>query len=189
MRRLIVCCGLTVTLAIGAGAAQAGWHEFWARTKTDWQRNNAWPEPFVTVDRSLARTPFLIMADNGWKMQNTIGDVLFEGETNQLNRAGELKVKYIVTQSVAHRRAVYVLRGETAEATATRLESVQVAISKYVPEGPLPPVNITETEPESTPGQYIDAINQAYQSTTPSPRLPPPQSNTSNTGSSGSSGT
>ena len=186
MRRLIL-SGLTISLALSAGTASAGWNEFWYRSKVDWHRNNAWPEPFVTADRHLAREPFLIMADNGWKMQNTIGTFLFDTETNRLNRAGELKVKWIVTQAVPHRRAVFVLRGDTAEATAARMESVQVAVSKFVPEGGLPPVNITDTEPDGTSGEYLDAVNRAIQSTIPSPRLPAVEGGGQGAGGSGGS--
>jgi len=186
MRRLILTCGLTVSLAVGPSNVQGGWHEFWARTKVDAQRNNAWPEPFVTADRQLARDPFVIMADNGWKLQNTIGTFLFDAETNQLNKAGELKVKWIVTQAVQYRRAVFVLRGETAEITAARVESVQLAVSKFVPEGHLPPVNLTDSEPDGTSGAYIDAVNQAINSSIPAPRLPAEQGGSG--GQSGGSG-
>jgi hypothetical protein len=172
MRRLILCCGLTATLALSAGTAGAGWHEFWARTKVDFHRNNAWPEPFQSADRQLQRQSFLIMENNGWKLENTIGKFLFDAETQQLNRAGELKVKFIVTQAVMHRRAVFVLRGDTAEETAARLESVQLAISRLIPEGPLPPVELTDTEPEGTSGEQIDAVTRAFNASVPAPRLP-----------------
>src|SRR6185295_127500 len=99
------------------GAGYAGDHPHWHRFWLDFHRNNAWPEPFLSADRVAARTPFCIQTDNGWKMQNTIGSYLFDPETQRVNQAGELLVKWIVSQAPAHRRAVFVLKGDSAEAT------------------------------------------------------------------------
>jgi hypothetical protein len=170
MRRLLSTGALVIGLTC-AGSAHAGWNEFWHRVKVDTHRNNAWPEPFVTADRAAAREPFCIMTNNGWRMQNTVGTFLFD-DNNQLNRAGEIKVRWIVTQAPQHRRAVFVFQADTPEGTAARVESVQLAISRIMPAGGLPPVMITDTEPEGGSGEYYDALNRALQSSLPSPRLP-----------------
>jgi uncharacterized membrane protein YgcG len=162
-----------ISLSLAGGSAFAGWHEWWHRVHVDFYRNNSWPEPFSTIDRAAEREPFCIMVDNGWKMQNTIGTFLFDRETQRLNQAGELLVKWIVTQAPHHRRAVFVLKGDTAEATTTRVESVQQAVAKY------------------TGGHacaaYIDSITQQFNATIPAPRLPE-QSSGSSGGAGGGSG-
>jgi hypothetical protein len=184
MRRWILACLATASLVAAAHPAQAQtwgdkWDKFWHRTKVDWHRNNAWPEPFISADRAAAREPFCIQTDNGWKMQNTVGSFLFD-DNHQLNRAGELLVKWIVTQAPQHRRAVFVLKADTADQTAARVASVNAAVAKYA--GPsVPPVMVTDTEPVGWSGAYIDAIAQQFQSTIPAPRLP----NNSGGGSSG----
>src|SRR5215212_7568651 len=66
-----------------AGAGQGGFHKFWDRCHVDFNRNNAWPEPFLTADKVAVRTPWCIQTDNGWKMQNTIGTFLFDRDTQQ----------------------------------------------------------------------------------------------------------
>jgi hypothetical protein len=149
----------------------AGWHEFWHRTHVDFYRNNSYPEPFISADRAAAREPFCIMIDNGWKMQNTIGTFLFDRETQRLNQAGELLVKWIVTQAPHHRRAVFVLKADTAEATTSRVESVQRAVAKYA-SGPVCPVLLTDTEPDGWSAAYSDSITQQFNSSIPAPRLP-----------------
>ncbi|QDU29826.1 hypothetical protein ETAA8_49410 [Anatilimnocola aggregata] len=158
---------------------------FWQRVKIDFHRNNAWPEPFQTADRAVTREPFCIMVNNGWKMQNTIGTYLFSPETQELNRAGELKVKWVITQAPIHRRAVFVLVGETPEDTRVRVESVQRYISRVMPEGHLPPVMLTHTEPEGASGEYLNALNNAVNSSIPAPRLPADASISGGSGSSG----
>jgi hypothetical protein len=165
----LICLALASAPAIGADA----WENFWHRVHVDFCRNNSWPEPFQTADRAAAREPWCIQTDNGWKMQNTVGTFLFDRETQRLNQAGELLVKWIVTQAPQHRRAVFVLRGETPEATTARSESVQAAVAKYANEcGCVCPVLLTCVEPTGWPASYIDSITQQFNATIPAPRLP-----------------
>ena len=163
------------------GNGQGGWHQFWNRVQTDFYRNNSWPEPFLTADKMAVRTPYCIQTDNGWKMQNTVGTFLFDNETQQLNQAGDLLVKWIITQAPINRRAVFVLKGDTADATNVRVQSVQAAVAKY---GCVCPVLLTDCEPAGWSAAYIDTISQHYSATIPNPRLPPRQSG----GAGGSSG-
>ena len=179
MRRLSVPGSVVFALALVTGSiavtssAQAnGWDEFWHRCKVDFHRNNAWPEPFVSADRAAARAPFCLMVDNGWKMQNTVGTYLYDPSTQRLNQAGEHLVKWIVQQAPRHRRVVFVLKGDTAEATTARIESVQAAVAKYACDGEMPPVIPTLTEPTGWPAQYVDQMTQQFQATMPDPRLP-----------------
>src|SRR5688572_7604351 len=163
MRRWILTSSLGAAFLVGSGlgvtpSAAADWHEFWHRVKVDTHRNNAWPEPFLTADRGAQREPFCIMVNNGWKMQNTIGTFLFNAETNELNSAGEKQVKWVVTQAPIHRRAVFVLVGDTPQDTKARVDSVQRYISRIVPDGHLPPVMLTTREAEGGSGEYFDAI-------------------------------
>src|SRR5688572_26313840 len=116
MRRVSLIClalvGFTFASSSALAAGGSGWNTFWHSVHTDFYRNNTWPQPFEAADRAAAREPFCIQTDNGWKMQNTIGTFLFEAETQRLNTAGELLVKWIVTQAPIHRRAVFVLKGD-----------------------------------------------------------------------------
>ncbi len=174
MRRWFLALFAATGTMLAAAPAQAGtwgdkWDSFWHDVRVDWHRNNAWPEPFQSADRAAQREPFCIQADNGWKMQNTVGRYLFD-DNQQLNTAGELHVKWIVTQAPQHRRAVFVLKGDNAEATAARVASVNAAVTKFAG-GAMPPVMVTDSEPVGWSGSYVDAIGQQYQSSVPSPRL------------------
>lgn len=160
-----------LALLLLAGSAQAGWHEFWARVKTDYHRNNAWPEPFVTIDRNATREPFEIQKNNGWRLQNTIGTLLFEKNSNEVNQAGEQQIRWILTQAPPHRRAVFVLRGDTQEITDQRVDSVQRCISKYVGDGELPPVLLTSQDQFGGSGEYFQKIDEAMKNSIPAPRI------------------
>jgi hypothetical protein len=176
MRRWQLACLATVGLALTTGTADAGgwkdnWNTFWHDVHVDFHRVNAYPEPFNTIDRARVREPFCIQADNGWRLQNTVGTYLYDVNTQQLNPAGQLLVKWIVTQAPLHRRAVFVLRGDTPEITAARVESVQEAVARYAT-GPVCPVLLTDTEPRGWSASYIDSMTQQFNSTIPAPRLP-----------------
>jgi hypothetical protein len=189
MRRWLVVGLVTVslgTLASGVFAANGEKrekvHAWYYRSKVDFHRNNAWPEPFATADRAAQRQPFCLMVDNGWKMQNTIGTFLFDGNSQQLNTAGEHLVKWIVQQAPIHRRAVFVLKGDTPDATQARIASVQAAVARFACEGENPPVILTCTEPPGWPASYVDQMSQQFQATIPAPRLPAASTDTGGEG-------
>lgn len=119
----------------------------------------------------LAREYWNIQVNNGWRLQNTVGNCFYEEGSNELTRAGELKIKQIVTQNPVHRRTVFVLMAETQAITAKRVDAVQRAVSKYVPEGPLPQILLTDSDVEGGSGEYFDRIDNAYRQSIPAPCL------------------
>jgi len=179
MRRIVLVVGLAVTMCAPCATVSADWHSmktkwdcFWDRVHLDWHRNNAWPEPFVQVDRQATRTPISIMVDKGWELQNTIPHELFDAETQELTRAGELKVQWILTQMPLRRRMVFVLRGRTPEITETRLKSVEKAATQVVGEVAPNMISVVDTVPREGSGAYYERVNSGYEATTPPPRLP-----------------
>ncbi len=179
MRRIVLIVGLALTLSLHGGTASADWHMvkakwncFWDRVHLDWHRNNAWPEPFTQVDRQTVRMPIEIMTDKGWQLQNTIPSELFDLETQELTRAGELKVQWILTQMVPRRRTVFVLRGKTPEITETRLKSVEKAAVEVVGDSATNMIAVTDVVPRSGSGAYYERVSTGYESSIPPPRLP-----------------
>ncbi len=179
MRRNVLILGFALTLWLQGGMVSADWHTakakwdcFWDRVHLDWHRNNAWPEPFNQVDRQAAEAPFKIMTDKGWQLQNTIPNELFDIETQELTRAGQLKVQWILTQMPTRRRMVFVLRGHSDAITQTRLKSVEKAAKEAVGESAPSMIAITDIVPRGGSGAYYERVNSGYESTVPAPRLP-----------------
>ena len=170
MRRMLIISGFGAALLLTA-SANADWHEFWHRVGVDFHRNNSWPEPFVSADRQVTREYFRLMVNNGWRMENTVGTWFFDDTTNTLNQAGEIKLRHIVTENPVHRRTVFVLMGHTPDVTAKRVESVQRAVAKILPEGPVPQILLTDVDLEGGTGEYYANINSAYLKSIPAPRL------------------
>jgi len=169
----VVTAALVFAFSLSAASdCCAGWHEFWNGIKTDFRRNNCWPEPFYHTDRAAKRAPMAIMVNNGWQRQNTLSDYHFDSETNELTHSGAVKLHWIITQTPLNRRTVYVLDGLTQDTTATRVDSVQQAVAKILPDGPMPPVMRTSVIPRTTPSETVDAINRKAIASQPDPVLP-----------------
>lgn len=138
----------------------------------DTKRRNCWPQPFVRPDRYTVRAPFAVMVANGWRRQNMLSDHHFSPQTHELTEAGQLRVRWILTQAPPAYRAVYVHVAEDAEKTAKRLESVQQLAAQLVPHGELPQVLQTDIPDHGWPAERVEAINRALQGSTNTPRIP-----------------
>lgn len=171
---LMVCLG---TAAVDR-TAQAGWYEFWHRVHVDIHRNNAWPQPFVSVDEKNYVLPFETMTAKGWLRQNTIGQHHFDAATNRLTEAGQLKLRWILTHTPPNRRVVVVVRGDNDEITSMRTDSVQQAVARLVSSGPLPEVRLTDIEARGWSAEEIDAIGVKAKEAMKPPVLPPRKSST-----------
>ena len=161
---------LSAAHALPASAGPLG--QFFHNVVRDTKRRHCWPEPFLAADRHDVRAPLALMVHNGWRRQNMIGDHHFVDEAAELTQAGQLKVRWILTEAPQQHRTIYVHRAEDAETTAMRLDSVQQLAAKLAPEGPLPQVFVTDIPAEGSSASRVDAIGRRFDSATPDPTLP-----------------
>ncbi|MFK7738156.1 MAG: hypothetical protein AB8B50_19165 [Pirellulaceae bacterium] len=138
----------------------------------DYYRNKAWPMPFRAVDTQSVVNYFEVQRNNGWMLHNTLGASMFEPGTNALNSSGMAHVNWVVTRAPRNRRVVFVLRGSDAKETAQRVEATQIAISRFLPTGDLPPIYLTNHDSPGSSGAYQTAIARAINTSAPAPRLP-----------------
>ena len=134
----------------GGGA----WHNFW----TVWHRNNAWMEPFVYPDRASICNVNELQIAKGWQAQNLLGEPHFDPDSNKLSPAGLTKLRWILTQSPAQYRNVYVQRGINDEVTAKRLAAAQLAIGE-VARGPVPEAMVSDLQLNNMPAEYVNGVN------------------------------
>lgn len=137
----------------------------------DYYRNKLWPLPFRSQDAQGVLDYFAVQRNNGWKLHNTVGSAMFDPNTQCLTDSGRAQVRWIVTRAPQDRRVVFVLQGDSPEKTATRVESVQLAISELVPVGPLPQMYVTDQDAPGSSGVYQTAIARAMVTSIPAPRL------------------
>lgn len=180
MRRMTL---VIASLCIGSMShvAHAGWAEFWHRTGIDFHRNNCWPEPFQSQDRELVRAPLIAMTAAGWRQNNTLSDHFFSVDDQSVNQAGEIKIRWIVTQAPLHRRTVFVLRAPTPDLTAARVAAVQSKVDKFSTPGHRPEVVVTDIIPPGASGDYFDQVDRQFKQSIPAPRLPAMEGGTGGT--------
>lgn len=172
---------LAVAITITAQSQQTAHAQNWGHTNgqswsqrfhTDYYRNKSWPHPFRAYDAQAVSSFFDAQRNVGWQLHNTLGTSMFHAETGQLTGSGISHIRWLVTYAPQSRRVVFVKQADTQKETAARVEATQVAISKYVPVGPLPQIYLTNREPSGSSGAYQTAIHRAMTESVPSPRLP-----------------
>ena len=182
-------CLLFTAIALVTLPIQADWRcDFFHSIPQDTKRRNCWPQPFVCPDRQAVRMPFAVEVANGWRQQNLLGDRYFELNSGELTEAGRLKIHWIAFEAPSQHRAIYVHAAATTEETAARMNAVQSYVAQIMPQGALPSISETRIADDGWPADQVDSISRKYQSTTPSPRLPPKDSGSGGSGSAGGSG-
>lgn len=182
---LLAAIGLLATTV----SAQAQWCESPSAEGSCWQRywdgfreNNQWPKQWIGYDRAAVCTPLNLMAEKGWHRMNLIGSYHFDPATNQLNKAGEHKVWYVLNQQLPERRTIFVERGATLTETTERMDAVQQVATRMLPTGELPQVVDTNMILEGSPAADAEATLRRFSSTRPDPRLPAASSEASSVG-------
>ena len=170
MRNITPVLALTVGLLASTSAiqqAQAFWPDYMehklARMNQTRQQNVMWPYPYVCPEREWTRRPFDIMVQNGWRQQNLLGAHHFEPESNKLTRAGELKVRWILTQAPEIRRQVFVERDIDPAITEERLTAAQEFAQVAAINGETPVVTDTHIVSHGRAAESVDLVNRSYQ--------------------------
>lgn len=133
-----------------------------------------WPYPYFCEDRESVRQFDIAQEDAGWVSETTLYDYHFEGDSQQLNRAGTLHVRWILENAPSHRRTVYVQAGESNVVSQLRLANVQADLTEMVPTDSVPPVVLRVTRTLGRPAQEVDKIQRSDVESLPVPRISPP---------------
>jgi hypothetical protein len=112
------------------------------------------------------------MVNNGWRRQNLLGAHHFTENADQLTTAGELRVRWIMTQAPEERRTIFVERDLNPGVTADRLATARDYAAHVAPDGQLAQVVETNLISEGRPASVVDATNVRFQESMPPPMLP-----------------
>lgn len=146
-----------------------------------YQRNQAWPKPFVCWDRNAYFNIWNQMYTSGLAGECTLSDAHFDPETGNLNSMGERKIEVIFRNLPEAHRGVLIAESRDPIQNNQRLEVARKAISQWYGEGYASQVALTGRVPEPASGARVYAVNTGYQAS-----LPPPTIN--NSAGSGSTG-
>jgi hypothetical protein len=173
MRRLILAVAATAVLGHLVPSAQAVWFDDGARyVKRGYHENKIWPWPYVCADRMAVREPFCMMINNGWRRQNLLGPHHFNPNSSQLTTAGELRVRWIMTQAPGERRTIFIERDIDPAVTAERLATARQYSAQVSTDGQVAQVAETHLISEGRPASVVDATNVRFQESMPPPVLP-----------------
>jgi hypothetical protein len=169
MRNAYLGLAAVVVLMLLASTVQADW---WADICRDYHRNKNWPQPFVQVDRAQTLMPFAVMQNNGWERENLMGAHHFSADNTELSEAGRLKAQWILTQSPAQRRTLFVEYPGDPQKMAARMRALQTLSSKFLPPGMVADVRPSRMMTEGWPASVVDQTNTQFQESRPVPALP-----------------
>jgi hypothetical protein len=173
MRRMTLATIAILVTALMASSASAVFLDTTAHyIKCGYRRNAAWPYPYICPDRLAVREPFELMVRNGWRRQNLLGGYLFNPATNQLTAAGELQVRWIMTQAPPAYRQVFVERSLDPAVTAERITATRQFAARVTLDGQLPEVYESGLMAEGRPAAIVDATNVKFMENMPVPVLP-----------------
>jgi hypothetical protein len=173
MQRTFLAIAALVAFGALAASAQAVWFDDGAHyVKHGYRQNKAWPWPYVCADRIAVREPFYAMVNNGWRRQNLLGPHHFSANGDKLTSAGELRVRWIMTQAPADRRTIFIERDINPAVTADRLATTRTYATEVAPEGQLAQIFETNLISEGRPAAVVDATNVRFQESMPPPMLP-----------------
>jgi len=130
-----------------------------------------WPLPYVCQDRESVHVLMETQTALGWQEETTLYDRHFDPISQQLTRAGELHLQYILHVVPPERRAVYIQSTYDVELDGMRGESVNNVLSRISQGGGDILVAIRDCQQIGRPAAEVQQINSMYNSTTPSPRL------------------
>jgi hypothetical protein len=173
MQRTILVIAAVVALGGLVTSAEAVWVDDGVHyVKRGYRQNKVWPWPYVCADRLAVREPFCIMINNGWRRQNLLGPHHFTENSDKLTSAGELRIRWIMTQAPGERRTIFIERDVNPAVTAERLAIARNYAAQVTTDGQLAQVMETHLISEGRPASVVDATNVRFQESLPPPTLP-----------------
>jgi len=129
-----------------------------------------WPLPYVCQDRQYMKNVLEAHTIAGWTEQTTLYNRYFDPQTQELTRAGQLHLDWILHVAPAQRRTVYV-----QSTYDTAMDEVRVAsVNTYMATnggGSSAPVVVRDAQSVSRSAREVGIISDMYNTSIPSPRL------------------
>ncbi len=130
-----------------------------------------WPLPYVCQDRQYFHATMEQQVSLGWREETTLYDRHFESNSQQLNRAGQLHLDYLLHVIPPERRAVFIQSTYDSAMDVMRTEAVHAAIAQSSAADAGINVEVRDCQQLSRPAAEVERINTRYMSTFPAPRL------------------
>ena len=136
-----------------------------------YQRNQAWPKPFICWDRAAYFNTWNQMYTAGLAGECTLSDAHFDPETGNLNQMGERKIEVIFRNLPESHRGVLVAETRDPAINNHRIEVARNAVRQWYGEAYASQVALTGRVPEPGSGAKVYGVNTRYQASLPTPTI------------------
>jgi hypothetical protein len=136
-----------------------------------YQRNQAWPKPFICWDRAAYFNTWNQMYTAGLAGECTLSDAHFDPQTGNLNKMGERKIEVIFRNLPESHRGVLIAESRDQNLNNHRMEVARNAVREWYGEAYAAQVALTGRVPEPASGAKVYAVNTRYQANLPSPTI------------------
>jgi hypothetical protein len=137
---------------------------------TQFHAAHYWPYPYNCWDRAWVKNVLAVQTANGWAQATTLCCHHFDAETNCLNDAGRIHLRWILHQAPPQYRTIYVDAGDSAEVSFARQSSVEAESATMAGVGGAP-IIVRPVQTAGRPANEVDALRRAELSTMPQPRI------------------
>lgn len=142
-----------------------------SRARLDYNRNAAWPQPFVIADRAAYKGFIQPCINRGWEIQNTLSDDCFDGRTGRLNRMGAARIRDVVHAAPVSRKSVFVYSSGPKNLVEARVKEVQSYLIYEFGRSNGVSVAVTRNFPHGGRGIYAENMVPKYYDALPTPAL------------------
>jgi hypothetical protein len=152
--------------------ARAEWDQLKADSHLICQRNAAWPLPFQCWDRAAYYTIMNQQFAHGLQVAHTLTSEYFDPNTNELNKAGEARVAWIMQNSPVSDRKIFVYEDQSGPAIDRRIASIRTVVDQWYGHMGGAEIASSQLAPNGIPASYQAQINQMYSNSMPQPIIP-----------------
>jgi len=147
-----------------------------------------WPHPYNCQDRAYLRNVSATQVSQGWVQETTLFGYHFHEKDNTLNRAGRLRVKYILQTIPEQRRQIWVQAADDQAISEARLTDVHNYAASLIGDSALPEIALRVTPADGRPTDEINRLRTLETGSMPTPRIPYSSSSTAGGGAASGTG-
>lgn len=149
-----------------------GLEKYKAGFRLNHSRGSAWPLPFSCWDRENYFAILDQQFATGVQVAHTLTSEYFDPETNKLNRAGEMRVGWIMQNAPQMNKQIYVYEDQTGPTIAQRVSAVRDFTGRYYGHMGQAAIATSRIAPIRIPATYQAQTNILYDESMPDPIIP-----------------
>ena len=135
-------------------------------------RGSAWPKPFNCWDREAFYSIFNQQYAHGLQTAHLLTSDCFNTETDELNRAGESRVAWIMQKAAAADKQIFVYEDVTGPALERRLANIRDFTDRYYAHLGDVRIATSQIQPNMIPAAYQEQNLRQYFEGQPVPIIP-----------------